>query len=60
MRVISKDYQKQLEKNEVFQFIVNHPKPDFATLEKESLEFENWISFEHKKENEKIKENQKK
>lgn len=34
MRVLSKEYQEHLKKNEVYQFIVNHPKPDFKELEK--------------------------
>ena len=58
MRFLTAEYQKQLEQNEIFQFIVNHPKPDFSALEKESSEFEKWISNEHKKEIEKIKETQ--
>ena len=34
MRVLSKEYQEHLKKNEIYQFIVNHPKPDFEELEK--------------------------
>lgn len=34
MRVLSKEYQEHLKKNEIYQFIVNHPKPDFKELEK--------------------------
>lgn len=56
MRVLSKEYQEHLKKNEIYQFIVNHPKPDFKELEKESAAFENWISGEHKKEREQLRE----
>lgn len=34
MRVLSKEYQEHLKNNEVYQFIINHPRPDFAELEK--------------------------
>lgn len=34
MRVLSKEYQEHLKKNKIYQFIVNHPKPDFKELEK--------------------------
>lgn len=50
MRYLSKEYQEHLKNNEVYQFIVNHPKPDFKELDKECSDFEKWISLEHKKE----------
>lgn len=56
MRVISEEYQKHLEQNEAYQFIINHPKPDFTELEKECDDFEEWISNEHKKEREQLRE----
>ena len=56
MRVLSKEYQEHLKKNEIYQFIVNHPKPDFKELEKECSAFENWISAEHKKERDHLRE----
>ena len=34
MRYLSKEYQEHLKNNEVYQFIVNHPKPDFTELDK--------------------------
>lgn len=34
MRVLSKEYQEHLKKNEAYQFIMNHPKPDFKELDK--------------------------
>ena len=34
MRYLSKEYQEHLKNNEVYQFIVNHPKPDFKELDK--------------------------
>lgn len=50
MRVLSKEYQEHLKKNETYQFIMNHPKPDFKELDKECSDFEKWISAEHSKE----------
>lgn len=34
MRYLSKEYQEHLKNNEVYQFIVNQPKPDFTELDK--------------------------
>lgn len=56
MRVLSKEYQEHLKNNEIYQFIINHPRPDFAELDKECDDFEVWISSEHKKEREQLKE----
>ena len=50
MRYLSKEYQEHLKNNEVYQFIVNQPKPDFKELDKECSDFEVWISSVHKKE----------
>lgn len=43
MRTLSKENQEHLKKNEVYQFIINHPKPDFTELDKECDDFENWL-----------------
>lgn len=34
MRVLTEEYQEHLKKNEAYQFIINHPRPDFTELEK--------------------------
>lgn len=34
MRMLSKEYQEHLKNNEIYQFIMNHPKPDFKELDK--------------------------
>lgn len=60
MRVLSKEYQEHLKNNEIYQFIVNHSKPDFTELDKESKEFEEWISKVHEDERKKIREMSKK
>lgn len=40
MRTPSKEFLEKLEQNEAYQFIVNHPKPDFTELDKECEKFE--------------------
>lgn len=60
MRVLSKEYQEHLKKNEAYQFIMNHPKPDFKELDKECSDFEKWISAEHNKERKSLREISKK
>ena len=56
MRTITPEYLDALNKNEVYQYIVNAPKPDRSKLEKESLEFAQWLLLEHKKERRMLKE----
>lgn len=41
MRVLMKEYQEHLKKNEAYQFIINHPRPDFTELEKLEDTYEN-------------------
>lgn len=41
MRVLSKEYQEHLKKNEIYQFIMNQPRPDFTELNKECEKVEN-------------------
>lgn len=59
MRVISEEYQKHLEQNEAYQFIINHPKPDFTELEKleDSYEDDMLKEYEKSKAKEDIYEN---
>lgn len=35
MRTPSKEFMEKLKQSEAYQFIVNHPKPDFTELDKE-------------------------
>lgn len=60
MRVISKEYAEHLKNNEIYQFIVNHPKPDFTELDKECEKAEQWISKVHKEERKQLQEMSKK
>lgn len=49
MRLLTEEYKKQLSKDDVYNFILNTPKPDFTQLHRESKEYEKWISEEHEK-----------
>lgn len=49
MRVYSKEYQEMLDHSEVWQTIMNTPRPDYTQMEKEAKEFEEWIKKEHEK-----------
>ena len=59
MRVLSKEYQEHLKKNEIYQFIVNHPKPDFKELEKIEDTYEDDLlkKYEESKVKESVYEN---
>ena len=50
VRVISKKLREALNRNKVYNLIVNTPPPDFTELRKEADEFARWIAREHKKE----------
>lgn len=54
MRVISKSYQEHLKKNEAYQFIVNHPKPDFKELDKLEDSYEDDMLDKYEKVSEKL------
>lgn len=54
MRVLSKEYQEHLKKNEAYQFIVNHPKPDFKELDKLEDSYEDDMLDKYEKVNEKL------
>jgi hypothetical protein len=54
MRIITKEHEAAMRKNRVYCLIVNTPRPDFAALQKDSDEFERWISKVHRKERERI------
>lgn len=41
MRVLSKEYQEHLKHNEIYQFIMNQPRPDFKELDAECRKVEN-------------------
>ncbi len=49
MRIISKEHEDAMRKNRVYCLIVNTPRPDFTALQKDSDEFERWISKVHRK-----------
>lgn len=49
MRVITKEYKEQLKNNETYQFIMNHPKPDFSELDKLEDNYEDEILKEYEK-----------
>jgi hypothetical protein len=40
---------EELKNDEVYNFIVNTPKPDYTQLDKDCAEFEAWITKEHEK-----------
>lgn len=40
MRTPSKEFLEKLNQSEAYQFIVNHPKPDFTELDKDNEKFE--------------------
>lgn len=54
MRVFSKEYQEHLKKNEAYQFIMNHPKPDFKELDKLEDSYEDDMLDKYEKVNEKL------
>lgn len=54
MRVLSKEYQEHLKKNEAYQFIMNHPKPDFKELDKLEDSYEDDMLDKYEKVNEKL------
>ena len=56
MRTITPEYLDALNKNEVYRYIVNAPKPDRSKLEEESHAFAQWLLLEHKKERRMLKE----
>ena len=49
MRVITKEYLEELKNDELYNLIINTPKPDFTQLDKDCAEFEAWITKEHEK-----------
>lgn len=54
MRVLSKEYKEHLKKNEAYQFIMNHPKPDFKELDKLEDSYEDDMLDKYEKVNEKL------
>ena len=54
MRILTKEHEEAMRKNRVYCMIVNTPRPDFSALQKDSDEFERWISNVHRKERAKI------
>ena len=54
MRIITKEHEEAMRKNRVYCMIVNTPRPDFTELQKDSDEFERWISKIHRKERARI------
>ena len=50
MRIITKAHEEAMRKNRVYCMIVNTPRADFTALQKDSNEFERWISKVHHKE----------
>lgn len=49
MRVLSKEYQEHLKNNEIYQFIMNQPRPNFSELEKLEDNYEDEMFKEFKK-----------
>ena len=49
MRVLTPEYLESLKNDEIYNFIINTPKPDFTQLNKDCAEFEAWITKEHEK-----------
>ena len=56
MRTITPEYLEALNKNEVYKYIVNSPRPDHSKLEKESIQFARWLVREHMKERRMLRE----
>ena len=54
MRIITKEHESAMRRNRVYCMIVNTPRPDFTELQKNSDEFERWISKIHRKERARI------
>ncbi|MCR5725217.1 MAG: hypothetical protein K6G80_09055 [Treponema sp.] len=50
MRCITKEMlEKREQADNVYNYILHTPKPDFTELDKECAEFKAWITEEHKK-----------
>jgi len=54
MRIITKEHETAMRKNRVYCLIVNTPRPDFTEMQKDSAEFERWISGVHRRERARI------
>lgn len=50
MRIITKEMQEAINKNEAYRFIMATPPPDFTVLQREADSFARWIAREHSKE----------
>ena len=50
MRIITKEMQEAIDKNEAYRVIMNTPPPDFTALQREADAFARWIAREHSKE----------
>jgi hypothetical protein len=49
MRILTPEYLKELENDEMYNYIVNTPKPDFTQLDKDCKVFAAWLAKEHEK-----------
>ena len=56
MRVITKEYQEMLNQSAAWRTIRDTPRPDFTELDKEVAAFEEWISKEHEKDRQILRE----
>ncbi len=50
MRYMTKEQLQELERNKVYQMIMNTPPPDHTALRRDAEIFARWIAREHKKE----------
>ena len=54
MRIITKEMQEAINRNEAYRLIISTPPPDFTALQREADSFARWIAREHSKERAKI------
>ena len=50
MRIITKELQEAMKKDETYRILMNTPPPDFTALQREADSFARWIAREHSKE----------
>ena len=54
MRLITKEMQEAMNKDEAYRFLMATPPPDFTALQREADSFAKWIAREHRKERAKL------
>ena len=54
MRLITKEMQEAINKDDTYRFLMATPPPDFTMLQREADSFAKWIAREHRKERAKL------